>query len=77
MERIESRCAILSAVKVNAEEVLAARKRQDSGKRGIFKGVHSIGREEVLVKVWSEEKWINEQKNKNMGNNINSGGFTS
>ena len=60
MERIESRCVILSAEKANAEEVLVARRRWDSGKRGIFKGVHSIAREEVLIKVQSQEKWIKE-----------------
>ena len=62
IEALECRLSITSAAKANAEEVLAARKRRESGTRGIFKGQHSIASEDFLAKVRKEEQRIAEQK---------------
>lgn len=64
MEKIESRCSILSAEKANAEEILGARKKREAELRGIFKGYHSIAQEDILEKVRIEENRINERRKK-------------
>ena len=64
MVKMDSRLAILTNEKAKAEGVLAARKRRDSGKRGIFKGQHSIANKGTLTLVRNEENRIAEQRNK-------------
>jgi hypothetical protein len=64
MEKIDARNAILAAEKANAEAVLGARKKRESGIRGLFKGVHSIASEEFLRKVRDHENRIRTRKNK-------------
>jgi len=64
MAKMDSRLAILTDEKAKAEGVLAVRKRRDSGKRGIFKGQHSIANKGTLALVRNEENHITGQKNK-------------
>ena len=53
---IEFRNAILTVEKEKAEAVLGARRKRESGIRGLFKGVHSIASEEFLERVRDHEK---------------------
>ena len=50
--------------KANIESVLSARKKRESGKRGVLKGRHSVACNEVLESIRAHEKRIAEQKSK-------------
>ena len=55
MERLETRDVIREEEKANVEAVLGARKKRESGKRGVLKGSHSVAYPEVLELVRSED----------------------
>jgi hypothetical protein len=56
--------SILTEEKSRAEEVLNAQKKQESGKRGILKGLHSLSNLETLEKIHAEGAKTKEQKRK-------------
>jgi hypothetical protein len=63
-ERLESRISIVEIEKANTESVLSARKKRESGKRGVLKDRHSVAIKEVLNSIRIEEKRIADQKSK-------------
>ena len=63
-ERLDVKNVIISKDLANAEKVLGARKKRESGKRGILKGRHSVACSEILELVRAEEKRIESRKNK-------------
>lgn len=65
VERLETRVVILEKEKNDAEGILSARRKTESGKRAILKGRHSVAGREVLELVRAEEKRIEERKSKN------------
>ena len=64
-ERLEIRVAILEQEKTALQEVVSARKRQKSGKRGVLSGHHLVTRPELLEQLREKERKTLENKNKN------------
>jgi DDE superfamily endonuclease len=63
-ERLETREGISETEKSNRDSVLEVRKKRESGKRGVLKGLHSIAFAEVLKPIREHEKRTEEQKAK-------------
>lgn len=63
-ERLRARNTILQEEKTNLEQVVSARKRQASGKRGVLAGHHLVTRPELLEGIRKKELETRERRNK-------------
>ena len=63
-EMFHARNTILEEEKSKAEGILSARRKAESGKRGILKGVHSVSNPELLEKIRAQEELTKKRKRK-------------